>query len=67
MKGDWDNRYQMRQEDDGTWTVFDTTATSGRENRMMVGLTEVRAQTYADRLNARQPYHGREKRDNGLA
>lgn len=63
MKADWNNRYQMRQEEDGTWTVFDKSTSSGRENRMMIGLTEVRAQAYVDRLNARSPYNGREKED----
>jgi hypothetical protein len=65
MKAGCNERYQMRQEEDGTWTVFDTTTSSGRENRMMIGLTEVRAQAYVARLTAGSPHSGREKDDGG--
>ena len=45
------DRYALRQEQDGTWTVFDTTAPTGRESRMMVRLSKERAQQYQERLN----------------
>jgi hypothetical protein len=54
-----DQRYQIRQEENGSWTVFDTTPLSRREDRMMTGLTEARAITYADKLNAALSKSGR--------
>ena len=44
-------RYSKRQEEDGTWTVFDTTMPVGRENRIMTGISEERAGRYLGRLN----------------
>ncbi|MBU1317081.1 MAG: hypothetical protein KJ947_00320 [Alphaproteobacteria bacterium] len=48
-------RYQMRQEEDGTWTVFDTTMLANRENRMIAGVSENRARQYGARLNKLLP------------
>lgn len=45
-------RYGMRLEEDGKWTVFDSLTPSGREARMMVGISEERARGYVERLNA---------------
>ncbi|MFN7092287.1 MAG: hypothetical protein ACK4P4_17255 [Allorhizobium sp.] len=42
----------MRLEEDGKWTVFDSLTPSGREARMMVGISEERARGYVERLNA---------------
>jgi hypothetical protein len=44
-------RYQMREEADGTWTVFDTMPMQGNEARIMYGITEKRAIQYLVRLN----------------
>lgn len=44
-------RYQSRQESEGTWTVFDTWTPIGRESRMMRGVSEHRARQYLERLN----------------
>jgi hypothetical protein len=41
----------MRQEEDGTWTVIDTTMVATRENRMIAGVSEDRARQYCARLN----------------
>jgi hypothetical protein len=48
-------RYRMRQEEDGTWTVFDTTMVAARENRMIAGVSEDRARQYCARLNRLRP------------
>lgn len=45
-------RFQMQQEEDGTWTVFDSATSPGREGRMMTGVSEKRAHQYVERLNA---------------
>jgi len=49
-----ENRYDIRHEDDGTWTVFDTTPIQSKEPRIMYGLTENRARQYLERLNRKQ-------------
>ncbi len=51
MDNDPSARYQSRQENDGTWTVFDTWTPSGREARMISGVSEDRAGQYLERLN----------------
>jgi hypothetical protein len=51
MVNDPGGRYQSRQEDDGTWTVFDTWTPIGREARIITGVSEHRARQYLGRLN----------------
>jgi hypothetical protein len=52
MDHDPSARYQSRQENDGTWTVVDTSTPSGREARMISGVSENRARQYLERLNS---------------
>ena len=53
MSGVDDNRYAMRPEDDGTWTVYHTQSLPGIESRIMYGISEDRARKYIDHLNSR--------------
>ena len=46
-----DGRYTMRQEENGTWTVFDTELPPSSENRIMYGITHERARQYVEHLN----------------
>tara|TARA_R110002020_G_scaffold170523_4_gene360281 strand:+ start:2160 stop:2609 length:450 start_codon:yes stop_codon:yes gene_type:complete len=45
-------KFQMQQEEDGTWTVFDSATSPGREGRMIAGVSEKRALQYVEHLNA---------------
>lgn len=51
MDNDPSKRYQSRQENDGSWTVFDASTPIGREARMISGVSEERARQYLERLN----------------
>lgn len=46
-----DDRYAMRREDNGTWTVYDTTLPPSGEIRIMYGISQERARQYIERLN----------------
>ena len=47
-----ENRYDVREETDGTWTVYDTRPNHGGDPRIMYGITEQRARQYVARLHA---------------
>lgn len=48
-------RYAIRQESDGCWTVYDTAAPQTREARYLVGAQKDKAVELARRLNAAVP------------
>ena len=52
MEAPQQKRYSKRREEDGTWTVFDTTMPDSRENRIMTGISEERAGRYLERLHS---------------
>lgn len=47
-----ESRYNVREEEDGTWTVYDTRPNHGGDSRIMYGIAEKRARQYVERLNA---------------
>ena len=46
-----DDRYALRREDNGSWTVYDTTLPPDGENRIMYGISQERARQYVEHLN----------------
>lgn len=47
-----ENRYDVREEEDGTWTVYDTRPNHDGDSRIMYGIAEKRARQYVERLNS---------------
>lgn len=45
-------RYDIREEEDGTWTVYDRRPAQDREPRIIYGVIEKRARQYLQRMNA---------------
>lgn len=48
-------RYDLRQEPDGTWTVFDTWVKPPREGRFLIGAKQDKAVELTRRMNALRP------------